>query len=93
MSKLSLLAAGSIGFLLGSRAGHAPYEKAAETAKRVRSNPKVDQGVEQAKAAAAEKASEAASTAKAKVTDLTSGGSNPDLPAGYGDDAAPQGAI
>lgn len=62
MSKLSLLAAGSIGFLLGSRAGHAPYEKTAEAA-------------------------------KAKVTGLTSGGSNPNVPAGYGDDAAPQGAI
>ncbi len=92
MSKLSLLAAGSIGFLLGSRAGHAPYEKTVETAKRVRANPKVDQGVEQAKAAAAEKASEATATAKAKVSDLTSR-TNPDLPAGYGEDAAPQGAI
>lgn len=73
MSKLTMAAAGGIGFLLGSRAGRAPYEKAVARAQALRNDPKVRQGVADAKDAAIEKAGEAAQAARTKVDEVTSG--------------------
>lgn len=73
MSKTSMAIAGGIGFLLGSRAGRAPYEKAVAQASRLRNDPEVRRAVENAAAAARDTAGAAAQTAKAKVDEVTSG--------------------
>ena len=101
MSKLSMLAAGSMGFLLGSRAGRAPYEKAAATAARVKANPKVQAKVDEAKSTAGAKVTDLAATAKdsavgkakEKVADLRSDHSDGAVPPGYGKHSAPQGSL
>lgn len=64
MSKITMAAAASVGFLLGSRAGRAPYEKARAQAGRLRRDPRVRQAVAQAGAVAQEKAGDAVSAAK-----------------------------
>ncbi len=73
MSKLSWTIAGGIGFLLGSRAGTAPYEKVASEVQRLRRDPQVRQHVAEAKEAAGERAAEAAQTVRTKVDEVTTG--------------------
>lgn len=58
MSKITLLAAGAAGYVLGARAGRQRYEQIASTARSVMRNPKV----KEARHEAAEKAKEAASS-------------------------------
>ncbi len=67
MSKLSMLAAAGVGFLLGSRAGHEPYEKAKAQADRVRRDPRVQQRVDEAAEKAKQGASDLADTATSKA--------------------------
>jgi len=80
MSKLTLLAAGAAGYVLGTRAGRERYEQIAAGARRVMRNPKVqsarqqaqDKVAEQATAArdvVVEKAKETASTAASAAAD------------------------
>ncbi len=75
MKKLSLLTAGFIGYVLGSRAGRERYEQIKKAATRVRNDPRVQEKATQAADLAKEKAPvvkdkvvSAASTAADKVT-------------------------
>lgn len=72
MSKLTMAAAGGIGFLLGSRAGREPYEKTMARVQKLRNDPQVQRGVADAKASVADTASEAARAARTKVDEVTS---------------------
>ena len=88
MSKLKMLVAGGIGYVLGARAGRERYEQIKAAATRVRTNPQVQEKTQQAVDLAKEQApvvrdklgdklgdklSGAAEAAKAKV----GGGSDP----------------
>lgn len=92
--KAALLVGAGIGYVLGARAGREQYEnlktQAGSAAQKVRRDPRVQQGVEQARdkaeeaaAAAKEQASAAASQAREKAP----GGSNstdaPEPPASW----------
>ena len=105
MSKLKMLVAGGIGYVLGARAGRERYEQIKAAATRVRTNPQVQEKTQQAVDLAKEQApvvkdklgdklSGAAEAAKAKV----GGGSdpvdrlNPDSTARQ-DDPYPQGDL
>lgn len=72
MSKLSLLAAGGVGYVLGARAGRERYEQIKVQAQKVARNPKVQDATQQAKDVAAEQAAVAAGVVKDKVTDVAS---------------------
>lgn len=78
MSKLTLLAAGAAGYVLGARAGRERYEQIAAGARSVARNPKVQAARQQAQdtistqataagSAVADKAKETASAAADKV--------------------------
>jgi hypothetical protein len=56
MRKLSLLIAGGIGYVLGTRAGRERYEQIRSAALRVKENPKVQEKAHQAADVAREKA-------------------------------------
>jgi poly-gamma-glutamate capsule biosynthesis protein CapA/YwtB (metallophosphatase superfamily) len=75
MKKLTLLAAGFVGYVLGSRAGRERYEQIKKVATRVKDDPRVQEKATQAADLAMEKAPvvkdkvvSAASTAADKVT-------------------------
>ncbi len=72
MSKLTLLAAGGIGYVLGARAGHERYEQIKVQAQKVARNPKVQDATHRAQEAAAAQATAAAGVVKDKVTDAAS---------------------
>lgn len=81
MKKLSLLTAGFVGYVLGSRAGRERYEQIKKAATRVKNDPRVQDRATQAADLAKEKApvvkdkvAAAASSAADKVT--PSGGGN-----------------
>jgi outer membrane murein-binding lipoprotein Lpp len=67
--KLTLLAAGAVGYVLGAKAGRERYDQITEQAQRLRSNPKVQEKVEEAKSAA----KDAAETATEKVKEKGDG--------------------
>ena len=80
MSKLTLIAAGAAGYVLGARAGRERYEQIADGARRVMRNPRVQSARQQARDAVAEqaaaaregvveKAKESASTAASAAAD------------------------
>ena len=80
MKKLTLLAAGVVGYVLGSRAGRERYEQIKKVATRVKDDPRVQEKATQAADLAKEKAPvvkdkvvSAASTAADKVTPSGSG--------------------
>ncbi|MCF6379578.1 YtxH domain-containing protein [Nocardioides KLBMP 9356] len=80
MRKLSLLIAGGIGYVLGTRAGRERYEQIKKAATRVKEDPRVQEKASQAADLAKEKApvvkdkvAAAASTAADKVTPSGSG--------------------
>ena len=84
MKKLTLLAAGFVGYVLGSRAGRERYEQIKKVATRVKDDPRVQEKATQAADLAKEKAPvvkdkvvSAASTAADKVT--PSGGHKSEL--------------
>ncbi|MEI5672916.1 MULTISPECIES: hypothetical protein [Nocardioides] len=72
MSKLSLLAAAGVGYVLGARAGHERYEQIKAQAQKVARNPKVQDAAHQVQDTAATQAAAAASVVKDKVTDVAS---------------------
>ena len=72
MSKLSLLAAAGVGYVLGARAGRQRYEQIAATARKVADNPKVQRVAHRAQDAAAQQAAAAAEAAKDKVSSAAS---------------------
>ncbi len=75
MKKLTILIAGAVGYVLGSRAGHERYEQIKGMAVKVKDNPtvqeKTQQAVDTAKAQAPvvkDRLTDAADAAKAKVS-------------------------
>lgn len=70
MGKMGMLAGAGVGFLLGSRAGRAPYEAFSAQVKRLMRDPRVQQGVDQAKSTVKDKATEVAAEVKHKATDV-----------------------
>ena len=74
--KAALLAGAAIGYVLGARAGRERYEtikdQAGSAAARVRRDPRVQDGVQQAKETARAKAGEAVDAAKQAVDDVRS---------------------
>ena len=72
MSKLSLLAAAGVGYVLGARAGRQRYEQIAGAARKVADNPKVQRVAHKAQDAAAQQAAAAAVVAKDKVSSAAS---------------------
>lgn len=73
MSKITLAAAGAVGFLLGSRAGRAPYEKFVGEAQRLRNDPKVQHKAAEVRDTVVDAASDAAEAAKVKADQVASG--------------------
>jgi hypothetical protein len=69
MSKLGMLAAGAVGYVLGARAGRERYEQIAYQAQRFWTNPKVQQAASQAQDKAKGLAKDAAPVVAEKVTD------------------------
>jgi hypothetical protein len=83
MSKISLLAAGFAGYVLGARAGRERYEQIAFQAQRFWTNPSVQRASQQAQDYAREKApavgeriGDVAKTAAAKAGEKVSSGSD-----------------
>ncbi len=86
MKKLTLLIAGGIGYVLGTRAGRERYEQIKRTATRVKDDPRVQEKATQAADLAKEKApivkdkvAAAAGTAADKVTPSGQGDHRSDL--------------
>jgi len=69
MNKFLVLIAGGAGYLLGSRAGHAPYDMVRGHTERLTSNPWVHQRVDQAKRIASHKAGQATRSASGDPED------------------------
>ena len=63
MKKLTILAAGAVGYVLGAKAGRERYEQISRQAQKLRNNPTVQQKVGEARHAA----KDAAGTAAQKV--------------------------
>lgn len=83
MSKITLLAVGAAGYVLGARAGRERYEQIAFQAQRFWTNPKVQRASQQAQEYARAKAPEvgkgigdAAKAAAAKAGETVSSGSD-----------------
>ena len=67
MSKLSLSAAGAIGYVLGARAGRGRYEQIAAVSRRVWNDPRVQQATTQVQNRATETVRSAVPVVSAKV--------------------------
>lgn len=89
MKKLMFLGAGAVGYVLGARAGRERYDQIATQAQRLRTNPTVQQKVDEVKDAARD----AAGAATEKVRDQVS--RNGSVPAGTSPGATsnPTGAV
>jgi hypothetical protein len=72
MSKLGILVAGGIGYVLGARAGRERYDQIRGLAVRVKDNPTVQQNAQRAAEAAKEAARDAAPVVKDKVAGAAS---------------------
>jgi hypothetical protein len=103
MRKLTVLAIGGIGYVLGARAGRERYEQIRGLAEQVKNNPKVQEKAHQAADVAREhapvvkdKLTDAAGTAASKVKPSSGSGPtdqlNPDSTA-LQDDPYPQGNL
>jgi hypothetical protein len=85
MKKLMMLAAGAVGYVLGTRAGRERYEQIKNTAMKVKNDPRVQQKAREAGTAVKEnapvvkdKVSEAASHAKTAAQEKMGSGSDAD---------------
>ena len=105
MSKLTMLAAAGVGYVLGARAGRDRYDQITSTFNKVKSDPRVQEKAQQATELAKEKApvvkdkvSEAAGAATTKVKSATGGSEdkvdslNPDR-LKISEDTGPQGKL
>jgi hypothetical protein len=72
MSKLGILVAGGIGYVLGARAGRERYDQIRGLAVRVKENPTVQQNAQRAAEAAKDAARDAAPVVKDKVAGAAS---------------------
>ncbi len=79
MKKLMLLGAGAVGYVLGARAGRERYDQIAEQAQKLRTNPKVQEKVDEAKHMAKDAAGTAVDKAKEKAhsSDSSTNGTAP----------------
>lgn len=88
MKKLLFLGAGAAGYVLGAKAGRERYDQIAEQARRLRSNPAVQEKVGQAKHVAKDATGSAVDKAKEKVGVGSSSSSEPagtgTVPPGFG---------
>lgn len=73
MKKFIFLAGLAIGFVVGSRAGRAPYESLERTARQVADDPEVQRRTAQAKETAGRVAQDTATTVKDKAPEVASG--------------------
>jgi hypothetical protein len=73
MSKITMAAAGAVGYLLGSRAGRGPYERFASEVQRLRNDPAVQQKAAEARDTVTSVATDAVEAAKARVDGVTAG--------------------
>jgi hypothetical protein len=80
MKKLTLLAAGFAGYVLGTRAGRERYEQIKKLATRVKDDPRVQEKAHQA----ADLAKEKAPVVKDKVTSVASSAADKVTPSGNG---------
>lgn len=81
MKKLMVLAAGGVGYVLGTRAGRERYEQIKNTAMRVKDDPRVQEKAHQAADMAREKApvmKDKVSGAAASATDRVTGSGGDD---------------
>ncbi len=69
MKKLMLLGVGAVGYVLGAKAGRERYEQISRQAQKIRTNPNVQEKMDEAK----DVAREAANTATDKVRSQTEG--------------------
>ena len=83
MKKLTLLIAGGIGYVLGTRAGRERYEQIKKAATRVKDDPRVQEKATQA----ADLAKEKAPVVKDKVAAAASTGADKVTPSGSGSGA------
>lgn len=67
MKKLLVIGAGAVGYVLGTKAGRERYEQITKQAQKLRSNPTVQQKVEEAKHVAKDAADSAAEKARSKT--------------------------
>lgn len=74
MSKVTLLAAAGVGYVLGARAGRERYEQIKAGAQRVASDPRVQSAKDKAVDQATTQASQAFDAAKDKVQETVSSG-------------------
>ncbi|MBM6405882.1 YtxH domain-containing protein [Phycicoccus sp. CSK15P-2] len=70
MSKLTLLAAAAVGYVLGARAGRERYEEIADTARSIWSNPRVQKGVDRTQQTALQKGREAGRKVGEKASEV-----------------------
>ncbi len=77
MAKITLLAAGAVGYVLGARAGRERYDQIAQQARKVWRDPRVQQRKDEAASAVKQSVTEAAQqateAARHKVSSATSG--------------------
>ena len=88
MKKLMFLGAGAAGYVLGAKAGRERYEQIAQHAKKLRTNPTVQQKVDEAK----HDAKDAAGTATEKVRERAHGNSSAPAGTSPGATSTPSGA-
>lgn len=88
IKKLMFLGAGAAGYVLGAKAGRERYEQIAEQAQKLRTNPTVQQKMDEAKHVA----KEAAGTATDKVREQAHGGSPTPAGTSPGATSTPSGA-
>ena len=88
MKKLLFLGAGAAGYVLGAKAGRERYEQIAAQAQKLRTNPTVQQKVDEARHVA----KDAAGTATEKVRERTHGSSSTPAGTAPGATSTPTGA-
>ncbi|WP_208544035.1 YtxH domain-containing protein [Nocardioides seonyuensis] len=86
MRKLMMLAAGAVGYVLGTRAGRDRYEEIKNMATKVKDDPRVQDRAQQA----ADIAREKAPVVKDKVTDAASSAAHKVKPSGSSSDLEDQ---
>lgn len=75
MSKISMLAAGAVGYVLGTRAGRERYQQIVAQAQRVWSNPKMQRATSEAREKAPEVSEKLTGAAKKAANSVSSSGS------------------
>ena len=80
MKKMMLLGAGAVGYVLGAKAGRERYEQIAAQAQKLRSNPKVQQKMDEAKHVAKDAAEQAVGKVKEQAGSSAPGSTSSQSP-------------